>query len=95
MRTDNGLYLGPWPGGRVAVGIVGSYEALQPLIVKYHARASKVFFPFPKELKGEPSGDTFLRLLVMVFDPATSIDAPPITAADQVGPAGIAARPRP
>jgi hypothetical protein len=93
VRTDNGLYLAPRPGGGVAVGVVGSYEALQPLIAKYRVHASKVFFPYPKELKGEPSGDTFLRLLVMVFDRATLLGNPPITAAGQAGPTGITARP--
>jgi hypothetical protein len=68
VRTNNGLYLGPWPGGQIAIGVVGSYEALQPLIAKYRAHAAKILFPFPKELDGEPTGDTFMRLLVMVFD---------------------------
>ena len=68
VRTNNGLYLGPWGDAQIAVGVVGSYDALQPLIAKYRARAAKIFFPFPKELTGEPSGDTFMRLLVMVFD---------------------------
>jgi hypothetical protein len=68
VRTINGLYLGPWSGGEVAVGIVGSYDALRPLIEKYQGRAAKVFFPFPEELKGEPKGDTFMRLMVMVLD---------------------------
>jgi hypothetical protein len=70
VRTINGLYLGPWSAGEVAVGIVGSYDALRPLLAKYQGRAVKVFFPFPEELKGEPQGDTFMRLLVMVFDRA-------------------------
>ncbi|HXR26200.1 MAG TPA: hypothetical protein VN742_12610, partial [Candidatus Binataceae bacterium] len=77
VRTDNGLYLGSWAGGGVAVGIVGSYEAVQPLIAKYRPRAAKIFFPYPKELNGEPTGDTFLRLLVIVFDRATLLGTPP------------------
>ena len=78
VRTDNGLYLGPWPGGGIAVGVVGSYEALQPLIAEYRVHARKVFFPYPKELVEPPTGDTFLRLLVMVFDREVLIrDLPP------------------
>ncbi len=81
VRTGNGLYLGPWRDGRVAVGIVGSYDALQPLIARYQARAVNVYFPFPKELTGSPPGDTFMRLLVMVFEPgaltAAAADQPP------------------
>ena len=77
VRTDNGLYLGPWPDGGIAVGIVGSYAVLEPLIAKYRRHAAKIFFPYPKELHGEPAGDTFLRLLVMVFDRATVLSAQP------------------
>jgi hypothetical protein len=68
VRTNNGLYLGPWNGNKVAVGVVGSYEGLQPVIGKYRAAASQIFFPFPKRLIEPPHGDTFMRLLVMVFD---------------------------
>jgi hypothetical protein len=77
VRTGNGLYLGPWRDGRVAVGIVGSYDALRPLIARYQSRAVNLYFPFPKEFKGSPQGDTFMRLLVMVFDRATLIDLTP------------------
>jgi hypothetical protein len=77
VRTGNGLYLGPWRDDRVAVGIVGSYDALQPLIARYQGRAVNVYFPFPKELNGSPQGDTFMRLLVMVFDRATLINLTP------------------
>ncbi|MBV8356533.1 MAG: hypothetical protein JO189_01150 [Deltaproteobacteria bacterium] len=68
VRTNNGLYLGPWDGNKVALGVVGTYWGLQPLIEKYHAAAAKIFFPFPKRLTEPPEGDTFMRLLVMVFD---------------------------
>jgi hypothetical protein len=68
VRTNNGLYLGPWNGNRVALGVVGSYEALQPLITRYSGKAAGIFFPFPKRLRVPPTGDTFMRLLVIVFD---------------------------
>lgn len=68
VRTNNGLYLGPWKNNAVALGVVGNYDALAPIIEKYRKNASQVFFPYPKELKGTPRGDTFMRLLVMVFD---------------------------
>lgn len=68
IRTKNGLYLGPWKDAAIAVGVVGSYEALAPTIGKYRQDAARVFFPYPKELNGVPTGDTFMRLLVMVFD---------------------------
>jgi hypothetical protein len=68
VRTNNGLYLGPWGINEVAVGVVGSYQGLRPVIGRYHAAAAQVFFPFPKRLIEPPRGDTFMRLLVMVFD---------------------------
>lgn len=35
IRTSNGLYLGALDGGLVGVGVVGSIEALRPVIAKY------------------------------------------------------------
>jgi hypothetical protein len=68
VRTNNGLYLGPAGAGQVAVGVVGSYEGIEPVIARYRSAASEIFFPFPKKLIEPPHGDTFMRLLVMVFD---------------------------
>jgi hypothetical protein len=70
VRTHNGLYLGPWDGDQVAIGVVGSYEGLQPVIKRYRGATTEIFFPFPKKLAEPPHGDTFMRLLVMVFDRA-------------------------
>ena len=68
VRTNNGLYLGSWGTDEVAVGIVGSYQGLQPVIDKYGTDARRIFFPFPKTLIEPPRGDSFMRLLVMIFD---------------------------
>jgi len=67
VRTNNGLYLGGWNRGEIAIGVVGSYAALQPLIDHYRTQAQEIFYPFPKPLRETPSGDTFMRLLVMTF----------------------------
>ena len=75
VRTNNGLYLGPWDDNQVALGMVGSYEGLQPVIGKYRAAAAQIFYPFPKKLSEPPQGDTFMRLLVMVFDRNSLIQA--------------------
>jgi hypothetical protein len=85
VRTNNGLYLGRWTGGQIAIGIVGSYDALRPLIAKYRTHAAKIFFPFPKELEGEPTGDTFMRLLVMVFDRRAIAAMPAMESAEPIG----------
>jgi hypothetical protein len=85
VRTNNGLYLGPWNDSQIAVGVVGSYEALKPLIAKYRTPAVKLFFPFPKELAGEPTGDTFMRLLVMVFDRSTLAKMPTLSGGTRAG----------
>jgi hypothetical protein len=68
VRTPNGLYLGPWESGRVAIGVVASYPAVEGIIAKYRGVAAEVYYPFPEKLEGAPRGDTFMRLLVMVFD---------------------------
>jgi hypothetical protein len=68
VRTNNGLYLGPWGMNEVAVGVVGSYQGLQPVIAGYRAAAGQILFPFPRKLIQPPQGNTFMRLLVMTFD---------------------------
>jgi hypothetical protein len=70
VRTKNGLFLGPLDDGTIGVGVVGSYEGLQPLIERYRPLAVTVYFPYPKKLVGPPRGDTFMRLLVISFKPA-------------------------
>ena len=70
IYTKDGLILGPWKNDRIEVGVVGSYEALKSLIADYRADAAEVYFPFPRPLAETPKGNTFMRKLVMVFDPA-------------------------
>jgi hypothetical protein len=70
VRTKNGLYLGQLDHGLIGIGVVGSYAALRPLIQHYRPLAEQIYFPYPRELKGEPAGNTFMRLLVMAFTPA-------------------------
>jgi hypothetical protein len=64
--------LGQWHPGRVAIGVEGSYEAIQPLIAQYGADSTAIYFPFPRKLAepspSEPSGDTGVpALMVMEF----------------------------
>jgi hypothetical protein len=70
VYTKDGLILGPWKTDRIQVGVVGSYEALKTLIADYRADAAEIYFPFPRPLTGTPKGNTFMRKLVMVFEPA-------------------------
>jgi hypothetical protein len=68
VYTKNGLILGPWKNDRIQVGVVGSYEALKPLIADYRCDAAEAYFPFPRPLTDEPKGNTFMRKLVLIFD---------------------------
>ncbi len=68
VATNNGLWLGPRDGGLIGVGVVGSYEALKPLIAKYRGNAVQIYFPYPRALAGNPKGNTFMRMLVIVFN---------------------------
>jgi hypothetical protein len=70
IYSKDGLILGPWKSDRIQIGVVGSYEALKPLIADYRADAAEVYFPFPRPLADPPKGNTFMRKLVMVFEPA-------------------------
>jgi hypothetical protein len=69
VYSKDGRILGPWKDGRIQVGVVGSYEALKPLIADYRADAAEIYFPFPRPLTEPPKGNTFMRKLVLVFDP--------------------------
>jgi hypothetical protein len=68
VATNNGLWLGPRDGGLIGVGVVGSYDALAPLIAKYRDGAVQIYFPYPRALAGNPKGNTFMRMLVIVFN---------------------------
>jgi hypothetical protein len=68
VRISNGLYLGALDGGLVGVGVVGSIDALRPLIAKYRGDAVRIYFPYPREFTDPPRGETFMRQLVIAFD---------------------------
>lgn len=68
VRTSNGLYLGVLADGSVGVGVVGSFDALRPLLAKYRGDAAGIYFPYPRELTDPPHGDTFMRQLMLAFD---------------------------
>ena len=70
VRTGTGLYLGALGNGLIGVGVVGSYEALRPLIAKYRADAAHIYFPYPRDLTDPPHGDLFMRQMVVAFDRA-------------------------
>jgi hypothetical protein len=64
--------LGQWHPGLVAIGVEGSYEALQPLIAQYGPDSTGIYFPFPRKLAAsslsELSSDAGVpALMVMEF----------------------------
>lgn len=64
----DGLLLAPWHGGRVAIGVEGSYPALKQLIEEYKSYAAIVYFSYPRKLsEPAPLGDD-PALMVMVFE---------------------------
>ena len=68
VRTSNGLYLGALDGGLVGIGVVGSIQALRPVIAKYREDAARIYFPYPREFSDPLHGETFMRQLVIAFD---------------------------
>jgi len=66
--------LGRWHPGLVAIGVEGSYEALQPLIAQYGPDSTGIYFPFPQKLAVPPptkrTEDSAPALMVMEFTPA-------------------------
>ena len=66
----NALWLGPWKDDGVSIGITGSYRALQPLIESYRGDASRIYFPFPAELRDRAVIPEGSYVFMMMFDRA-------------------------
>ncbi len=64
----DGLMLGPAGRYRVAVGVQGSYAALEPLIDRYRPFATAINFPYPHPLTANPPQDDSPALMTIVFD---------------------------
>jgi hypothetical protein len=62
--------MGPWKDGGVAIGITGSYEALTPVIEEYRGDTSRIFFPFPTELRDRANVPEGTHVIMMMFDRA-------------------------
>jgi hypothetical protein len=62
-----GLWLGPWESDMLAVGIVGTYSTLEPLISRYRRIPSTVYFPYPLKLSAETPSKEQQGLLLMIF----------------------------
>ncbi|HVA83355.1 MAG TPA: hypothetical protein VNF28_00490 [Candidatus Binataceae bacterium] len=64
----DGLMLAPWRSHRVALGVQGSYAALEPIIDKYRSYAAAVYFPYPRRLSATPPQGDDPALMIMAFD---------------------------
>ncbi|MFZ1122519.1 MAG: hypothetical protein WAN81_20025, partial [Candidatus Binataceae bacterium] len=63
------VVLGPSEAGRIAVGIEGCYDSLEPVIQLYRANASQIYFPYPVSFSpASPPRDP--AMMVMTFDRA-------------------------
>jgi hypothetical protein len=66
----NALWLGQWNSSGVSVGITGSYDALRPVIAKYHDDAERIYFPFPTEFHDAAKVPTGAHVIMLIFDRA-------------------------
>ena len=69
------IVLGPGQPDGIAVGLEGSYDALEPIIRSYSADASRTYFPYPTRLSpaSMPHGPAMREnpaMMVMTFDRA-------------------------
>jgi hypothetical protein len=71
----NALWIGPWMGGGVSIGITGSYAGLKPLIEKYRGDTSRIYFPFPAEFHDRSSIPEGTHVVMMMFDRAGLVRA--------------------
>jgi hypothetical protein len=82
--------LGQWHPGRVAIGVEGSYEALQPLISQYGPDSIDIHCPFPQRLAAPPpatrADDSAPALMVMEFTSGGLASAAARVASSRVPP---------
>jgi len=64
----DGLMLAPWQSHRVALGVQGSYAALEPIIDRYRSYAAAVHFPYPSKLSATPPQSDDPALMILAFD---------------------------
>lgn len=62
------LWLGPDRDNMVAIGLVGSFAAIQPLINRYASDAVAVYFPYPNLLANRSRFDDTPEILLMAFE---------------------------
>jgi len=66
-----GSFLRISSNNRIEVGVIGTYEALKPLIDRYKAEASAIYFPYPTPLTRSRADVTKENaMMVMAFDRA-------------------------
>jgi hypothetical protein len=66
----NALWLGQWKDTGVSVGITGSYDALKPVLAKYHDDAERIYFPFPTEFHDAATVPAGAHVIMLIFDRA-------------------------
>jgi hypothetical protein len=64
FSTRTGLRLGPWEADTIGVGLIGSAQAIGPLIARYGSVAQRLYFPYPHPLGDLVRGE---GVLLMVF----------------------------
>jgi hypothetical protein len=64
--TTAGVWLGPWPGGRIAVGVICDPATAHALADRYARSADKIFYPYPAVYRDSGRTDQ-PRLLLMTF----------------------------
>jgi hypothetical protein len=60
--------LAPWRSHRIALGVQGSYLAIEPIIDKYRPYAAAIYFPYPRKLTAAPPQGDGPGLMTMVFE---------------------------
>ena len=65
--TTSGLWVGPWSGGGVAIGLVGDRDGVAALLRKYSPSATRIFYPYPLDYNTKRRFPDGQNLLLMVF----------------------------
>jgi hypothetical protein len=65
--TTSGVWLSPWSGDGVAIGIVGDRQAVRAVIERYGSKAAQIFYPYPLEYRADDESPDGQNLLLIVF----------------------------
>jgi hypothetical protein len=68
--TTSGIWLGPWNGDSIALGVVAGPQAAASLRKRFGANADAIYYPYPLPYAEQSSGPNDQQMLLMTYKAA-------------------------